>query len=254
MTIMTIGLISAFNLTRGPSTDTGNKNAQTVRETPSPDTVKLKNPNMINILTMGDSIAKGTGDEERLGLDQNLYTLLKTITKKDIVLNNIAVNGQESGGLLLQLSNTNTLRLIKNSDIIIISIGGNNLRPIRQADLDTRSNTFTEVQNAYLSDLQKIIKNIRDNNKTANIVFIGLYNPYTADNLSENLGMLITWNSNTQQLIETDEKAVFLPTYDLFKFNLQKYLYTDGLHPNSLGYKAIAQRIFQSLDNLFATQ
>lgn len=248
---MAIGVISAFNLTKGGNSSSSNQNLQTVQVTPSHNTLLLKNPNTINILTMGDSIAKGTGDVERQGFDHNLFSILQTKTKKEIVLNNIAVDGQESGGLLLQLADRNILPLLKNSDIIMISIGGNNLRPIRQANLDTQSTAFTQVQGSYISDLNNIYKIIRDNNKTANIVFLGLYNPYSSDSLPENARMFNTWNSSTQQIIETDEKSIFVPTYDLFKFNIQKFLYVDGLHPNSLGYKAIAQRIYQSLESLF---
>lgn len=248
---MTIGLVKAFNLTESKNLSSSNQNTRIEQATPSPRALPLKNPNMLNILTMGDSIAKGTGAADRQGFDAHLKSILKTKIQKEVVLNNIAVDGQESAGLLLQLSNSNTLPLLKNSDLIMISIGGNNLRPLREVNSDIQSNTFTEIMDSYLSDLKKILQIIRVNNKTVNIMFLGLYNPYASDNLPENTRLFNTWNSNTQQLIETEEKSIFVPTYDLFKLNIQKYVYVDGLHPNSTGYKAIAQRIYESLESLF---
>lgn len=44
-------------------------------------------------------------------------------------------------------------------------------------------------------------------------------------------------------------KCDFIPTYDLFKYNLQDYLSADNFHPNSTGYQAISNRIIESLKN-----
>ncbi|OLN29083.1 hypothetical protein [Desulfosporosinus metallidurans] len=49
-------------------------------------------------------------------------------------------------------------------------------------------------------------------------------------------------------LIEDDGKGIFIPTYDLLKFNLGRYLAKDGLHPNSAGYQAHSNRISKSVE------
>jgi lysophospholipase L1-like esterase len=43
--------------------------------------------------------------------------------------------------------------------------------------------------------------------------------------------------------------SLVIPTYDLFKNNLSFYLTADNFHPNSKGYKAIANRIADAIGN-----
>ena len=53
-----------------------------------------------NILVMGDSLAKGTGDEKGRGLAIDFSNSWSAKTNKEIKVNNIAVNGDVSSGLL----------------------------------------------------------------------------------------------------------------------------------------------------------
>ena len=59
-----------------------------------------------------------------------------------------------------------------------------------------------------------------------------------------------TWNYDTQKMVEADPRAVFIPTFDLFKFNVPRFIAPDGLHPNSLGYQAVSYRIAKSIENI----
>lgn len=81
------------------------------------------------------------------------------------------------------------------------------------------------------------------------VVFIGLYNPFGKDLTSDKVSILNEWNYQSQQLLSLDSNAIFIPTYDLFKYNLQDYLSADNFHPNSTGYQAISNRIIESLKN-----
>jgi lysophospholipase L1-like esterase len=81
------------------------------------------------------------------------------------------------------------------------------------------------------------------------VVFIGLYNPIGKDLTSDKVSILNEWNYQSQQLLSLDSNAIFIPTYDLFKYNLQDYLAADNFHPNSTGYQAISDRIIESLKN-----
>jgi len=67
----------------------------------------------------------------------------------------------------------------------------------------------------------------------------------------EDTKLINTWNYDTQQLVDSDAKAVFIPTFDIFKLNLNRFIASDGLHPNSLGYQAISNRITKSIENVF---
>ncbi|WP_407309381.1 SGNH/GDSL hydrolase family protein [Desulfosporosinus sp. SB140] len=115
-----------------------------------------------------------------------------------------------------------------------------------------QEDAFNTRLNSYLSNLKQILDIINKTNPNSEVVFLGLYNPYEKVTSSEDTKFLSTWNYKTQQLIEDDAKGIFIPTYDLMKFNLSRYLAKDGLHPNSSGYQAISERIGTSIETIIA--
>lgn len=206
-----------------------------------------KKTDLIYMTIIGDSIARGTGDEKGKGFTEYLPEYLKNQTSKNFLVDNVAIDGLKSKGMLEQLQTGKLNNLIQNSDYIVVSIGGNDVRTIQNLDETAKDNRFTELQTQYLADLKECIKIIRKNSKEAMIIFVGLYNPYTkADSFTDNR-LINTWNYNTQLMIESDSKAVFTPTYDMVKYNTSKYIAQDGLHPNSAGYKSISNRIVDSI-------
>src|SRR5207245_6002004 len=81
--------------------------------------------NTIAPLVVGDSLARGTGDESGLGIGGRLVDELKRrhIPTKNAV--NLAINGARSADLLKQLDSRNVRVLIGQANVIIVSIGGN---------------------------------------------------------------------------------------------------------------------------------
>lgn len=216
--------------------------------TQSESSVELNN-NSYNIVVMGDSLAKGIGDEKGQGFANDFAGLWKTKTTKDIKVTNIAVNGDTSSGLIQILKNEQTLKAIESSKIIFISIGGNEIKKFQSANVSSMSTDIKAVEDNYLSNLKGILKSIRSRNKDSIIVFIGLYNPFEKDAASDKTALLNDWNFETEQLISRDSNSIFIPTYDLFRYNLDKYLSADNFHPNAAGYDAISKRIFEALKN-----
>lgn len=202
-----------------------------------------------NILSIGDSLAKGTGDEKGKGFVNYFADSYKTKVNKDISVNNLAVNGDKSDDLLKIVQTPEALSQIANSDLIFISIGGNEVKQFKDSKYDALSSAAKTVSDSYLNNLTNILKIIRNKNSTCTIIFIGLYNPF-GENISEDkIKLLNSWNYQTEQLISQDINSLFIPTYDLFKFNIDKYLTVDGFHPNSAGYEAISKRISESMKN-----
>lgn len=203
--------------------------------------------NNYNILVMGDSLARGTGDEKGKGFGNTFADLIKDKTKKPVKVTDIGINGDTSSGLLNVISNTQTKNNIAASNIIIISIGANEVKNFRNANFTSISTDSRTVLNNYLNNLKTGFKTIRDLNKTSLIVFIGLYNPFGQEITNDKVSFLEQWNYETDKFVSQDCNSVFIPTYDLFKFNLQNYLSADDFHPNSAGYDAIGKRIFESV-------
>ena len=207
-----------------------------------------KNTNSFQMLILGDSIAKGTGDEKSKGFSSYLPESFKNVTSKEILINNAGIDGLESLGLLEQLQNKKLDKTIADSDMILVSIGGNDLRSILTLNDLAKEDQFKVRLDSYLSNLKQTLKVLRTDNPNSFIIFLGLYNPYEKATSPEDTRLLNEWNYNSQQLIEENGKEIFIPTYDLLKYNLGRYLAKDGLHPNSAGYQVLSNRISKSVD------
>ncbi|URZ03604.1 SGNH/GDSL hydrolase family protein [Clostridium felsineum] len=202
--------------------------------------------NAYNILVMGDSLAKGTGDEKGKGFSGYFADYFRKKNNKNVKIDNIAVNGDVSNGLLQIVKNKDTENLIKKANMIFISIGGNEVSKFKFENTISAID-LKNTEDKYVDNVMDIVKLIRDNNSKCTVVFIGLYNPFGNSIGTDKIELLNTWNYRTQNIIADDSNAVFIPTYDLFKYDTEKYLTIDNFHPNSSGYKAIAQRIEEVL-------
>ncbi len=207
-----------------------------------------KDANTIKITIMGDSIAKGTGDETGKGLAGNIRYYFGNLTSKDISVEDIGINGLRSEGLLDQLRSGKPAPLISDSDYIVISIGGNDAREILRAKGISRDEEFNDILDRYAANLKECLKIIRKDNRSCIIVLLEIYNPYQDEDPEVN-GLLNEWNYKTEQLLENDRRAVGVPTDMLFKFNIKRFIAPDGLHPNSDGYRAISQIISRALES-----
>lgn len=218
----------------------------------SPGSIKLssKNANSYKVFILGDSIAKGTGDEKSKGFSGYLPEYFKNNTSKEIIVDNAGIDGLESLGLLEQLQSRRLEKTITDSDLILVSIGGNDLRSILSLNDLAKEDKFKVRLDSYLSNLNQTLKVLRNTNPNSIVIFLGLYNPYEKATSVEDTRLLNTWNYNTQQLVEEDVKGIFIPTYDLLKYNLGKYIAKDGLHPNSAGYQALSNRISKSVESI----
>ena len=212
--------------------------------------VASKNAYTFKILILGDSVAKGTGDEKGKGFTGYLPESFKNNTPKEILIDNAGIDGLESLGLLEQLMSKKLDKTLSDSDLILVSISGNDVRSILTLNSLAKEDQFRVRQDNYLNNLKQTLKLLRTTNPSTIVVFLGLYNPYEQLSSAEDTRLLNTWNYNTQQLIEEDGKGIFIPTYDLMKYNLGRYLSKDGLHPNSAGYQALSNRISKSVETI----
>ena len=207
-----------------------------------------KNANSIKITIMGDSIAKGTGDETGKGLAGNIRYYFGNLTSNAISVEDIGIDGLRSGGLLEQLRSGKPAPLISDSDYIVISIGGNDAREILRAKGISRDEEFNDILDSYAANLKESLKIIRKDNISCIVVLLEIYNPYQNKDPEDN-SLLNEWNYKTEQLLENDRRAIGIPTDELFKFNIERFIAPDGLHPNSAGYRAISQIISKALES-----
>lgn len=222
---------------------------KSVEVSPQPSKTVDLDPNYYNILVLGDSLAKGTGDEKGKGFAGYFSDSWKSKSSKEIKLTNIAINGDVSNGLLKVVETAEAVSYIKSSKIIFISIGGNEITKFKSTDITSATTEVKNIEDKYSSNLKEIYKLIRTSNSSCMVIFIGLYNPFGKEITADKINFLNEWNYQSEQLVSTDANSVFIPTYDLFKYNLDNYLTIDSFHPNSAGYQAISNRVLEALKN-----
>lgn len=253
--VLMIGFVSALYITSTSSDKSAFKiggNKQTINDTKKEDKMKETNTKSYNILVMGDSLAKGTGDEKGKGFAGGFADLWRTKETKPIKVTNIAVNGDTSSGLLNIVNDQETLKYIEDSKIILISIGGNeikNFTNLNSASTSSDNSAVKSTQDKYFNNLKTIFKTIRSKNSKCMVIFIGLYNPLGKNITSDEINLLDNWNYQTNEIVSSYSNSLFIPTYDLFKYNIDNYLAPDNFHPNGTGYAAVSKRIFEALNN-----
>ncbi|MEX2415579.1 MAG: GDSL-type esterase/lipase family protein [Paenibacillaceae bacterium] len=226
------------------------------------DVTKLPNPlqdekedNRINIVSLGDSMTKGTGDLTGVGYVGYLREKLAEVTGKPVfVLNNLGVNGYRTEQLLADLNDKPSVaETLKKADIIVFTIGGNDLFKYVREELDiTSANIDPEELFKSIPEpaerLQQILKRLNEINPKATIVYMGLFNPFLDLDETRATSLAIAkWNETAFEFIHTYPNMILVPTADLFQKNLMNYLYTDHFHPNQEGYQRMADRAVQAL-------
>ncbi|RHW38052.1 GDSL family lipase [Neobacillus notoginsengisoli] len=210
-----------------------------------PETMeKVDKNDDLHIVAMGDSLTRGTGDAAGRGYVGYLVDQLKERSKADVKLVNLGINGQRSAQLAEQVKQAEVKRQLGAADVVLITIGGNDLFRGGQGLADFDKQKPEEIQKAFLANMNTTLTEIRGANKDATVYFIGLYNPFIEFSEGKEISAIIRhWNFAAAELAAKYPKVVFVPTFDLFELNVNDYLYTDKFHPNTKGYQLIADRV-----------
>ena len=204
------------------------------------------------LLVLGDSLARGTGDETGKGFASDVFEILKKGGPADMA--NLAVNGAESGDVLKGLDSENVRRLAASADWILLSVGGNDLSHAVPRDAAAMTSSPLEEIGAsrarYAGNLRQILSRLRESNPQAPIDLLALYDPFGDEGPRARVGasLIISWNTLIEETALSFPKVAVVPTFDLF-YGRPDRLAVDRFHPNSKGHQAIADRILQLLPN-----
>lgn len=224
----------------GKSEDRKNMNVQSETET-----VKQEKDTAVSIVAIGDSLTRGTGDVSGKGY-VGLVTsqLKKDLSPLEVFVSNLGINGQTSAGLLQQLVQPNIGRQLSEADIILMTIGGNDLFQQGETLFAMNLADIEQLKTQYIDHLQQIFTKIREYNPEAAVFILGLYNPFIELEDSDATNTVVReWNYATETLTGKFDKIVFVPTFDLFQLSVNDYLYSDHFHPNQEGYQLISDRL-----------
>lgn len=197
-------------------------------------------------LILGDSLARGQGDETGLGIGGRLVEELKKSHPHVQPAVNLAVNGAFTKDLEAQLDSRNIQTLIAQANVIVISIGGNDLWSGANGLRTAPRRNPEKVMGATLDSVDRIVKKVRAANPRARIFLVGLYNPFVSAPFGSLLSSLVSdWNSMELKRFANDTNLTIVETSDLFSH--RNRLSLDNFHPNDEGYALIARRIAESM-------
>ncbi|GGH23845.1 GDSL-type esterase/lipase family protein [Paenibacillus segetis] len=207
----------------------------------------------LDVTAIGDSLAKGTGDDTGKGYVRRSVDLLVKDGTKSKLVNNLGINGLTTAKLLPLLDDQGTQYTLKKAGIIVLSIGGNDLfqgnqQYLKGGALPTEKDLEASVEVAG-ENFKKIVEKITSINQSAQLVYVSLYNPFSDLEGMKDMGdrAVNQWNNIAMRTMNSYERTLIVPTYDLFKNNGSIYLSSDHFHPNGEGYQAIAERIVQGI-------
>ncbi|MGH1297358.1 SGNH/GDSL hydrolase family protein [Bacillus pretiosus] len=207
-----------------------------------------KKTGTLQIVSLGDSLTRGVGDKEGIGYIGRVKEDLQKDYKQKVALTNLAVSGAKMPDLLKQMESSGAQYSIKQADVIVLTIGGNDLFPgwesLGKVDLETyRPDTET-----FQNEAKKIIEEIRKLNTDSPIFWLGLYNPFEdVEDLKGSSNIVVDWNASLEKLALNDKNVYITPTFDLFQNRGKELLYSDHFHPNEVGYTYMADRLVQNV-------
>ena len=198
----------------------------------------------VQILALGDSLTRGIGDSEGKGYVGYLVSSLEKKTDRKLSISNLGIKGLTSDRLASQIKEKEIQRQVQNADIILITIGGNDLFRGGQGLTDLSNEGLQPIEAAFDQNLNSILSNLRAVNSKADIFLIGIYNPFIElENTELTSKVVRVWNYKTAEITAIYPKTVFVPTFDLFQLKVNDYLFADQFHPNTKGYQLIADRV-----------
>ncbi|MBI2212099.1 MAG: hypothetical protein HYU52_00490 [Acidobacteria bacterium] len=200
----------------------------------------------LRIVILGDSVARGTGDETGEGIggaiDKELQR--RSITHDQHV--NLAVNGAKSADLLRQLDSPSIRRFVAEANVVVVSIGGNDLFGDVAGRAADRPPDPAAAMNRTEEQVAKVIGEIRAINGNARIFYVGLYNPFVTTKFGTFVNPAVTeWTVRLTRRFSKDDNVTIVQTFDIFSH--RDRLSADRFHPGAEGYRMIGRRIGESI-------
>jgi lysophospholipase L1-like esterase len=202
---------------------------------------------VLRILVLGDSLAKGTGDETGKGFAVHVLDAFRKNGPAEIT--NIAVNGMESPEVRALVETPNVRTLAAGASLILLSAGGNDLSHGATRGTDSAvaiADAVSAARSRYVESLRGILEALREANPTAPICVLGLYDPFGNETGPGRLGasVVLQWNTLVQETALSFPNVFVIPTFDLF-YGRPDRLGADRFHPNAKAYEEIAARVMQ---------
>lgn len=262
--VLTAGMLYGVNTILNPKGEELPEAAagQTAAE---PTPVPMNHPDKIQILALGDSLTKGYGDDKAEGYVGRVKKQLEDQADKPVYVWNFAVNGAKTADLLAEINKPTSKDYIQQADIILFTIGGNDLNQVATsagATPSQRAGGASELPAEITFNFESLAKQLPESvkrleqiaeklavlNPKARIIYLGLYHPFMEfDPTREGAAWIGRWNNAVFEAATRHPNITVVPTYDIFQTQWLDLLHTDHFHPNGAGYDEMAARVMQVL-------
>lgn len=219
-----------------------------------PQTVQRKAPSIESnaplelhqIVTIGDSLAYGEGDESGLGLSGQLDRALVDLGLEVQPTINLGRNGATTTDVAKRLQNPEVRDALKSADVIILSVGANDLGrspELRQAAY--RAPLL--VADQMLERVAGTVQTIRALAPRSRIIILGGYNPFKSAPQKEQIDRyLMIWDAGLEARFESDRRIEVVKMSDLLS-DATRLSRRDRFHPGQQAYAELADRIAEML-------
>ncbi len=204
-------------------------------------------PKNLNIVTLGDSITEGVGDESK---NAGYVGLIEDFLDHEVIVDNRGIAGYRSDQLLELIDEPDVEKSLSESDLVLMTIGANDLMKVFKRDLtNLKIEPFFDELNEFEERLNKIFTKIHQINPQANIYLIGFYDPFSEffPEVEELSDISSSWNAGSAMITKKHDYTYYIPTSDLFEKGIAQYLAADNFHPNKKGYTKIASEIIEHI-------
>lgn len=179
-----------------------------------------------HVVILGDSVARGAGDESRRGIAGNLHGLSVT---------NLGIDGARTFTVLRHLRSQAVRESVRAADAVIVSIGGNDLFGDTRARLWSTFAPNLSIRRAS-QRVRRVVNAVRRENGTARIYLLGLYNPYRAAWLDPHIAK---WDARLIAMFAETRGVTVIRIADVLE-PAGSISAIDRFHPSARGYRAIA--------------
>lgn len=197
---------------------------------------KAAMPTNLHVVTLGDSLAYGAGDEADGGIAGYLKKAMPSVETT-----NLGVNGAQTSDLLLRLKQERIRKILKEADVIVLSIGANDLFRSPAGREETLRKPLV-VADRILNRIVEIVGILHQINPDAYVMLLGGYNPVPRHEygplINNYLGM---WDEALAAQFEDDARVSVVRMSDIVtEQRLSRY---DHFHPGADAYREAAKRI-----------
>ena len=198
-------------------------------------------PQTLHVVSLGDSLAYGAGDESGEGIAGRLEDELRARGVRDVDTVNLGVNGAGTADLIARLRQQRVRDEIARADAIVLSIGANDLFR-SQHSREEILRAPLPVAERILGRIATIVAELHEINPRARVLLLGGYNPVPrhewAPTINQYLGL---WDAALAARFESDPRVAVVQMSDIV--TAQRLSRHDSFHPGADAYRDAASRI-----------